>query len=280
MNVQVTRRIGPIRAFLAGFFGLGLGYVYVGDLRLALASVFGTFGLLALFSWTRLFMESALVLWACAGILAAVMLTALIHPVVIAWRFRERPRRAFNRPWFYLLWAIAVGALPFLSLAHRAEVFGYGTFRTASASMLPTLEKDDYFMANTWRYKTRAPVDGELVILEKPGEAGVTYIKRVVGVAGDLIEIRDGALYRNGHAVVEPYIHAPTEGFGYGREHPATPVLAGEVFVLGDFRDNSIDSRRWGVVPINSLRGRAEYIWFSTAAGGVQWQRIGMSLRP
>jgi signal peptidase I len=280
VNVQGTRRIGPIRAFLAGFFGLGLGYVYVGDLRLAFASIFGTLGVLAIFSWTRLIVVSALAYWICAGIIITVTLTALIHPVIVTVRFRERPRRAFNRAWFYYLWAVGVGTGSFFIIVNRVDVFGYGTFRTASASMLPTLEKDDYFMANTWRYKTRDPADGELVILEKPGEAGVTYIKRVVGVAGDLIEIQDGVLYRNGHAVVEPYIHAPTEGFGYGRDYPATPVLAGEAFVLGDFRDNSIDSRRWGAVPIKSLRGRAEYIWYSTAAGGVQWQRIGMSLRP
>jgi signal peptidase I len=280
MNVQVTRKIGPIRAFLAGFFSLGLGYIYVGDLRLAFASILGTFGILALLSWTRLILVSALAYWICAGIITAVTLAALIHPVIIAFRSRERPRRVFNRAWFYFLWAIVVGASSLEIIAHRAEVFGYGTFHTMSASMLPTLEKDDYFMANTWRYKTHEPANGELVILEKPGETGVTYIKRVVGVAGELIEIRDGVLYRNGHAVVEPYIHAPTAGFGHGREYPATPVRAGEVFVLGDFRDNSIDSRRWGVMPINSLRGRAEYIWYSTAADAVQLERIGMSLRP
>ena len=280
MNVQVTRRIGPIRAFLAGFFSLGLGYVYVGDLRLAFASILGTFGILALLSWTRLIIVSALAYWICAGIITAVTLAALIHPAIIAFRSRERPRRVVNQAWFYVLWAIVVGASSFEIIIHRAEVFGYGTFHTMSASMLPTLEKDDYFIANTWRYKTHDPANGELVILEKPGEAGVTYIKRIVGVAGDLIEIRDGVLYRNGHAVVEPYIHAPTEGFGHGRKCPATPVPAGEVFVLGDFRDNSIDSRRWGVLPIKSLRGRAEYIWYSTAAGGVQLERIGMSLRP
>jgi signal peptidase I len=280
MNVQGTRRIGPIRAFLAGFCGLGLGYVYVGELRLALASIFGTLGVLAVFSWTRLIMVSGLVYWICAGIMTAVTLAVLIHPITIAARVRERPRRAFNRPWFYLLWAIGVGAGSFLILMHRAEVFGYGTFRTASASMLPTLEKDDFFMANTWRYKTHAPVDGEVVILEGPERPGVTFVKRVVGVAGDRIEIREGVLYRNGHEVVEPYLHTPAEGFGYGREYPATPVQAGEVFVLGDYRDNSIDSRRWGTVPISSLRGRAEYIWFSTARGRMQWERIGMSLRP
>src|SRR5271163_4518973 len=79
MKAQVTRRIGPVRAFLAGFFGLGLGYVYVGDLRLALASIFGTLGILALLSWTRLIMVSALAYWICAGIVSAVTLAALIH---------------------------------------------------------------------------------------------------------------------------------------------------------------------------------------------------------
>jgi signal peptidase I len=163
---------------------------------------------------------------------------------------------------------------------HREGVLGYGTYPTASVSMLPTLEKNDLLMVNTWRYKSRSQKDGEIVILDEPGEPGVTVVRRVVGVAGDSVELRDGVLLRNGQAVTEPYLHPATANYGDGRDYPALSVRADEVFVLGDYRDNSLDSRRWGLIPTSQLRGRAEYIWFSAAAGKLRWDRIGKSLAP
>jgi type IV secretory pathway protease TraF len=52
------------------------------------------------------------------------------------------------------------------------------------------------------------------------------------------------------------------------------------IYVLGDFRDNSLDSRQWGPFPTSSLRGRVQYIWFSMAGGAVRWNRVGIQLRP
>jgi hypothetical protein len=211
MNVQSIRKIGPIQAFLAGFFGVGLGYVYVGELRLAFAGIFGTVGVLVLCSWTRLIVASALVYWIFAGLIITASLVVLIHPIVIAVRHPQRPRKSFNRWWFYLLWAVVTGT-------------------------------GSYFIV--------------------------------------LVEIRDGVLYRNDHAVIEPYLHPPIGGYGYGRDHPATSVGPDEVFVLGDYRDNSVDSRGWGALPTSKLRGRVQYIWFSTAGRRVQWARIGISWPP
>jgi signal peptidase I len=168
------------------------------------------------------------------------------------------------------------GALSATLIAQRARYFGYEPFFTPTESMSPTIERNETFMVDTWRYRHHSPSNGEIVVLEKPDQPGIKYVKRIVGVPGDRIEARDAVLYRNGEAVAEPYLHALSPYTAYGREFAPTLVGPGQVFVLGDYRDNSLDSRAWGPIPIDHLHGRAEYIWFSFAQGVDRWSRIGI----
>jgi signal peptidase I len=146
--------------------------------------------------------------------------------------------------------------------------------------MSPTLEQGELFVSDSWRYHDHAVMDGEIVVLERPERPGVKYIKRVVAVAGDTIEIRDGVLYRNGRAVAEPYVHAPIPYGGSPRNVPASTLGPGHIYVLGDYRDNSLDSRQWGPLLTSSLRGRVQYIWLSIEERKVRWERIGTSFVP
>src|SRR6202030_779220 len=117
------------------------------------------------------------------------------------------------------------------------------------------------FMVDTWRYKHHPPAIGEIVVFERPGWVGVKYVKRIVGLSGDVIEGREGVLYRNGKAVSEPYTHALVSYDSYGRDFGPIEVSPGNMFVLGDFRDNSLDSRKWGPMAISQLHGRAQFVW-------------------
>jgi signal peptidase I len=162
----------------------------------------------------------------------------------------------------------------------RAELLGYETFIISSVSMSATAELDDFVLADTWRYRNHAAVAGEIVIVERSENPGVKYIKRIVAVAGDTIEIRDGVLYRNGQAIAEPYVHAPVPHAGSPRNVSSSTLGPELIYVLGDFRDNSMDSRQWGPFPTSSLRGRVQYIWMSIADGAVRWNRVGIQLRP
>jgi len=101
-----------------------------------------------------------------------------------------------------------------------------------------------------------------------------------VGTPGDRIELRNSTLIRNGQPVSEPYVHPVAPFPSYGRDFG--PILVGpdQVFLLGDFRDNSLDSRKWGTIPIGQVQGRAQYIWLSLAGGHFQRHRIGIDLRP
>lgn len=280
LDTPVTRKVRPILAFLAAFFGLGLGYVYVGRMRLGVATVVASLGIWALSAWTRLIISTSTMLWLIAAILLIVTVISLVHPVVLAMNHRQCPQRFYNRWWVYLIWTVALGVLAVTLVAHRAQLFGYEPFRTPTGSMSPTIERNEFFMVDTWWYRHHSPSNGEIVVFERPDQRGVKYVKRIVGVPGDRVEARDAVLYRNGEAVTEPYLHALRPYIPYGRAFAPTVVGPNEVFVLGDYRDNSLDSRAWGPIPIDHLHGRAEYIWLSLANGVDRWSRIGVVLRP
>jgi signal peptidase I len=190
------------------------------------------------------------------------------------------PAKSYNRWFFYLLWILMATALSLTAYRFRERVFGYGTYGVPSVSMAPTIENGDYFIADTWWYPSHQPVEGEIVVLELADGTGIRYLKRIVGVPGDRIEIRDRVLYRNGQPLAEPYVRPVDDIHFYGRNFGITTVEVGKVFVLGDNRDNSKDSRDWGAIPINQLRGRAQFLWFSKSRNGVLWNRIGTRLSP
>ena len=281
METASPRTPRAFLAFIAGFLGLGLGYVYVGKLRAGVAIFLSSFCLVAFFAWTRLIVQSASMVWLLAALLILITLMALIHPVVLAARNREVLKRRYNRWWFYLLWCFVTLVLGPIIFAGRSGLLGYETFRVASASMSPTLELNEFFMSDSWIYHHHAAMVGEIVVLERSESPGVKYIKRVVAVAGDNIELRDGVLYRNGQPVAEPYVHAPNAYGGAPRNISPSTLGPGLIYVLGDYRDNSLDSRQWGPFRTTSLRGRVQYIWMSSGPKSrIRWDRVGISLRP
>jgi signal peptidase I len=128
-------------------------------------------------------------------------------------------------------------------------------FRIPSESMVPTLEVGDRVLANKFIYRFTEPERGQIVVFESVGEGDdQKLIKRVVGVAGDEVEVRNGTLLVNGEAREEPYLNRgiPDDSF-FG----PTRLSEGEVFVMGDNRANSADSRVFGPLPIENIEGEA-----------------------
>jgi signal peptidase I len=279
-EATTPRLLRPVWAFLASIFILGLGLIYVGKLRLAIATVAAFYGVVALFSWTRLIVLAPYGCWGAAGVLLLIIAVTATGAAIVAIRSPLMSPYSYNRWYFYLLWILMVVALSLAAYRVRERVFGYGTYAVPSVSMSPTVEKGEYFIADTWRYPAHQPMAGEIVILELADGTGVRYLKRIVGLPGDRIEIRDRVLYRNGKPVDEPYVRPLDAVHFYGRDFAITTVESGKVFVLGDNRDNSKDSRAWGMIPISQLRGRAQFLWFSRGNNGVLWNRIGTRLSP
>lgn len=214
---------------------------------------------------------------------------------------------------------------PVLLLVLLIRSFLGEPFKIPSSSMMPTLLIGDFVLVNKFSYGLRLPVlhtkildtgspqRGDVMVFRFPGrgpddpQKGVDYIKRVVGLPGDVIEYRDKQIFVNGEAVplvpdgvfvgvgqgrgetgdrlltetlgthTHQILHRDPESRGSGRFE----VPTGHYFVMGDNRDNSLDGRFWGFVPDENLVGRAVLIWmnFDSRAGGVDFSRIGTVIK-
>lgn len=142
------------------------------------------------------------------------------------------------------------------------QTFLVGTYRVEQVSMLPTLVQGQHLLVDKLTPRFDPYSRGDIVVFHAPGTKpdGIPYIKRVIGVAGDHVALRDGEVYVNGVALDEPYLS--DDGPGDGATLPlddttAWDVPAGDIFVMGDHRARSVDSRRFGPVPVDQAIGRA-----------------------
>jgi signal peptidase I len=163
-------------------------------------------------------------------------------------------------------------------------------FKIPSGSMLETLQIGDQILVNKFIYGVKIPFTdgrvlipfkdprpGDIVVFKYPEDPSKDFIKRVVAVAGDTVSIVDKQLYVNGDPVTdEPYAmysRLPTHVDNMG----PVKVPENKLFVMGDNRDNSHDSRFWGFVDLSAVKGKAFMIYWSwdREEFGVRWHRIG-----
>jgi signal peptidase I len=141
-----------------------------------------------------------------------------------------------------------------------ALVFGFvrpfvlEAFRIPSESMVPTLLVGDRVFVNKFIYRFAEPERGDVVVFESVNGGEEDLIKRIVAVAGDEIEVRNGTLLVNGEEQVEPYLN---ENPPFNGSYEQTEVPEGNVFVMGDNRANSADSRVFGPLPVENIEGEA-----------------------
>lgn len=161
------------------------------------------------------------------------------------------------------LLALVAGGVALMAavLAFAAE-----PVRVQSGSMAPTLRPGDSVIVNKLAYRFGDPRRRDLVVLRRPRDREL-MLKRVVGVGGDRVGVEDGVLHVNGRAVDEPFVDrrlVDSVYFGPVR------VPSGAVFVMGDERSNSLDSRTFGAVPRSQILGRVDArIWPPGVAGGL-----------
>ncbi len=211
-----------------------------------------------------------------------------------------------------LLSGLVLGILAAITAIFFSASFYYlraKPFETPAGSMRPTLQQGDSFLVSQIfpiigeRY---APERGDIVVFRHPQNQGVTYVKRVIGLPGERIQMKNGEVYLNGQpfdrqkaeAIEEKsrdgqvsLVQTYREILPNGRSHevidlqvdsrfdetPEFEVPEGNLFVLGDNRDNSIDSRmqeHFGFVPIENVTGIARHIYFSGPEAGFVWRSL------
>ena len=142
--------------------------------------------------------------------------------------------------------------IPALIIVMFINAFLAQATRVEGQSMQPNLHNNERIIIEKVSYHLRPPERGEIVVLRIPGRQSAPLIKRVIGLPGETVAIHDGKVYINGTALEEPYINQVTYG-----NMPARTVPPGNVFVLGDNRNASNDSRFFGMVPFEHIVGRA-----------------------
>jgi len=177
-------------------------------------------------------------------------------------------------------------------LAIVIRAFFVQAFKIPSSSMEPTLLIGDHILVSKFIYGVRIPFTdrrwpavvsprrGDVIVFVYPEDRTKDFIKRVVAVGGDTVEVRDKKLLVNGDEVDEPYAHhfdTRMQPLGSGpRDHmPLETVPKGNLFVMGDNRDGSHDSRFWGFVAVEDVKGEAFMIYYSARRFPlIRWDRI------
>lgn len=139
-----------------------------------------------------------------------------------------------------------------------------GRYRVEGHSMMPTLKEGEYLIINKLSYYLEEPQRGDIIVLHYPRDRSREYIKRIIGLPGDQIEIGDGQVEVNGVVLNEPYLNgAPVY------QEQSWVVPEGSFFVLGDNRNNSSDSRAWSFLPRSDIVGKASVIYWGVEDWGL-----------
>jgi len=188
------------------------------------------------------------------------------EPVEITDQPPEGPERRVRRRYRWVIEALVIVAAAFV-LALLIQQFIVKPYTIPSPSMEPTLEMGDRVLVSRLSYHFRSPRPGDIVVFDPPNlESEDPYIKRVVAVTGDRVSVHDGKLYVNGIAQVEPYVKEyPIRG-----NFDEVVVGPGSVWVMGDNRNDSSDSRVFGEVPLGNIIGVAFAVyWPPRDIGGI-----------
>jgi signal peptidase I len=247
----------------------GLGHIYLGQARrgitlFVLVMIADTLLMFAMMGVLARFWMFAVSL----GLLLGLWLYIMVDAIGRAYRMRDYPHEGYNRWTTYagaFVLACIIFAAPCVYAVHANASGQLLVLNAVTPSMEPTLRVGEYFLADATYYRSRAPSRGDVAVYLHPEQAHLYYIKRIVAVEGDRIAIRGGRAVVNGMMVEEPYLDAAVAD-GRFANMPELRVPAGHVYVLGDNRSNSVDSRdsvAHGAVPVGNLIGRVTDIAIS-----------------
>ncbi len=303
----------PLFALGLSLFLTGLGHVYNGKPRkgIIILLIYSIIPFL-FFQISVLGSGQMMILFLLLSILTS--LGIYIWAAVDAWKHAKRignnyVLKFYNKLYIYILLIILLSSYPLGQIADLSKIcFLAQPYRITTGSMTPTMLPGDLIMTNRridHSAKNHGLKKGDLVVFKYPKDKTIPYVKRIIGLPGDKIEIKGMDLYvneqnisskegpdlenRHGENTNKETITLYEEGDsgtyavsyikGSERKDMSFTVPEGQCFVLGDNRDNSLDSRHWGPIPLNDVVARAKLVYFSfNPEGGIRWRRIGKNL--
>jgi signal peptidase I len=143
------------------------------------------------------------------------------------------------------------------------RTFLFETYRVVGQSMDQTLEQDQRLIVSKLSYRLHEPQRGDIIVFHDPQEPSRNLIKRIIGLPGEILEIRSGQVFINGQPIDEPYLGSTST-----RSEPQIAIPDGYYFVMGDNRNNSSDSRSWGVLDTNRIVGKAAFTYWPVRLWG------------
>lgn len=276
----------PWLAGILTFLTIGLGHLYAGEPRRGLI-IYLVQGILLGIFIPLLLVGHPLVITLLAIIFGlSYFIYCLIDAVKIARKNKiDFQLKKYNKWYVYVAcWVVAALIIqPVIETSIKKYIIQ--AYEIPSGAMTPTLLPGDHILVEKYIYKNHAPQRGDLIIFPFPEDPSTIFVKRLIGLEGDKIEIKEKQLYINGEKYTENYIvhidpiimppeNGPRDNFG--------PVVVpdGNYFVMGDNRDNSHDSRYFKFVEKKTVEGKVKSIYWSwdKETLRVRWNRIGKSI--
>jgi signal peptidase I len=302
----MQNEINPRKPLLAALMSSvlpGFGQIYNGEINKAIW-LFLIFAFLTVPGMALVALYLPDVLMMPALLLSLVMtIAAWAYGIVDAWRTAKRLNAYVAQPWqlsgTYMLILILCNLIGFPLVIGYVRAHQVEPLRVPSASMEPSVMTGDYFFADK-RYNClgckQGVSRGDIALFANPNNRTMLYIKRIIGLPGDRVQINGTGLSVNGVLLTTQtsrlngkILTTESEGNKHWQvqwsETVHTPIPSadmivppGQVFVLGDNRNMSTDSRVFGTVSLQDVVGKARQVWFSAGKEGVRWSRMGKVL--
>jgi signal peptidase I len=306
--VQTKNKRWPWLAVTLSVIMAGLGHIYCGRFVKGLVLAF----LICIFVpvlFGTLSVSNSSVRIAVIIISFSVSMVIWLVAIIDSWYTAKHTAdsytlKDYNR-WYVYVLLVLMGTGGSTQIAFNVRKNILEAFRVPVASNYPTIVPNDRFLANKLAYKTSDPKRGDLVVFINPENRRINYIKRVVAIAGDTVEIKDGQLYindeklqrqilaqstldnirikvrgeplegdvfyeTNGNAKYKIFLAGPPHNQA-SSDFAKITVPAHHCFVLGDNRNLSQDSRHFGPIPLATVKGRADYLYWPAK----DWSRFG-----
>ncbi|MBU0993502.1 MAG: signal peptidase I [Proteobacteria bacterium] len=304
MEIQIQGEEKPRRALWAGVLSVaatGLGHIYCGKIEKGLVLFFISFVFAPIIASVITTGSSGISLFAviCSVfLLVFVFFYAIIDAIIIARRMTPSYfLKEYNRWYIYLTFIVVSITYP-TTLANTIRDHIMQAYKIAGENMTPSILKKDYVLINKAVYRKKSPEIGDIVVFVNPNQRHLDYIKRIVAMPGDTIEMIDNVVYINdtplmykaanpkdikriekqisGEVLIEvnrtsQYKIMLSTGTENAIDLEKTTIPNGHCFVLGDNRNNSVDSRLFGPVPLSDVKGRVDYIYLPSES----WTRFG-----